>query len=359
MGSKRKRDEKKRDFQKRKLKVGKTAAKPDNYTDTSFTAKSISLPNQTIAKKPAHSAPGNPDVDLTHHLLLTKHHLASTRKETLIYIETHLPSNTSLYKQILSLTLSLVTDSSQSVREAFVSLLSACADKQPGFLELHMRSIVLFVHSAMTHIQVAVRSTSSMVLGVLVEKSPSALVRGHFVKILRSFFSLMSWNFGKDRQSVSLAVSSDSLEGRGQKARVNHLCVLRKFLKASLFEEKNSTDALAIDWSKCSTIHWQTPKFMIPSNPQAYAQLKLYVEEIPASVSSDTPDGSLSLADIDGISTEDQDTRRRITLDIFSAPLKANLFNIVKEGGEVGKEAQGCIATLDKLEKEMGVQLTN
>lgn len=51
MGSKRKKAEKQKDFVKAKLRVGKTAAKPDNHTDTSFIAKSISIPNQTINKR--------------------------------------------------------------------------------------------------------------------------------------------------------------------------------------------------------------------------------------------------------------------------------------------------------------------
>ncbi|MBE7181803.1 MAG: hypothetical protein INR71_11465 [Terriglobus roseus] len=37
--SSKKKKEKKKDFQKAKLKVGKTKAKPANFTDTSFKAK--------------------------------------------------------------------------------------------------------------------------------------------------------------------------------------------------------------------------------------------------------------------------------------------------------------------------------
>lgn len=39
--SNRKKKEKKKDFQKPKLKVGKTKAKPSNFTDTSFKSKGI------------------------------------------------------------------------------------------------------------------------------------------------------------------------------------------------------------------------------------------------------------------------------------------------------------------------------
>jgi len=41
--SNRKKAEKKKDFQKPKLKVGKGKVKPDNFTDTSFKSKGIYL----------------------------------------------------------------------------------------------------------------------------------------------------------------------------------------------------------------------------------------------------------------------------------------------------------------------------
>lgn len=354
MGSNRKKKEKKKDFQKRKLRVGKTAARADNHTDTSFTAKTISLPSQSLAKKPDSDAVTE-QVDLTHHLLLTKHHAAATRKEVLLYIQNHLPSNPSLYKQILTLTVSLVTDQSNGVRLAFVSLLAACAQKQPGLLELHMRSIVLFVHSAMSHIQGDIRGTSSAVLKVLVDHAAPALVKGHFVKTLRSYFSLMSWTLSGDKKAVSLAVNtSAALGGASKKARVAHLTVLQKFLDAALFESTQEQPS-AIDWTTTSTIHPQTSRFMLPSNPQAYAPLKLFYHELPSNRiedDGDVEDGAYSLRDIDNVSTEDQATRRKILHDVFLGPLKKNLTNIVREGGEAGKEANSCLVTLDRFEEE-------
>ncbi|SGZ56298.1 CIC11C00000004522 [Sungouiella intermedia] len=356
MGSKKKKAEKKKDFQKTKLKVGKTTAKPDNYTDTSFTARSISLPNQSIAKKVDAHLTGQ--VDLTHHLLLTKHHSAATRKEVLNYIENHLPSSPSLYKQILTLTVSLVTDQSASVRRAFISLLAACADKQPGLLELHMRSIILFVHSAMSHIQGDIRSTSTGVLEVLVDKAPAALVKGYYVKTLRQFFTLMSWTLTDDKSAVSLAVNTtSSLDGSSKKARVGHLTFLTKFLEAALFEQPVKESSTSIDWSNCVTTHPQTPRYMLPANSLAFAPLKLYITELPsnmlaAQAANSSVDGAYSLYDLEKVSSEDQDTRRKITYDVFLKPLKKNLTSIMKEGGEAGKEANTCIAVVDRFEKD-------
>lgn len=355
MGSKKKRAEKKKDFQKTKLRVGKTAAKPDNYTDTSFTAKSISLPNQTISKPKLGgtqtSDSAGTDVDITHHLQLTKHHLASTRKEVLFFIETHLPSNSATYKQILTTTLSLLTDQSESVRLAFISLLSACADRQPGFLQLHMRSIVLFVHSAMSHIRADVRATSTKALDILVTKAPTALVSGFFVKTLRSFFSLLSWTLSEDKKAVSLAVNTTaSLGSVTKKTRAHHLAVLHRLLNAALFSDESTTTTT--NWSRCSVIHPQTPQFMLPQTPQAYTQLNLFVEELPSLQGASGASGRdvYTLADVDAVSTEDIGTRRKILADVFLLPLRRNLSSTTRDGGDIGAAANKCLQLLDKLE---------
>lgn len=347
MASSRKKKEKKKDFQKRKLRVGKTAARPDNHTDTSFTAKAISLPSQSLAR-------AHPDrVDLSHHLLLTKHHSAATRKEVLAYIEAHLPANPSLYKQILTLTVLHVTDPSHGVRLAFVSLLAACARRQPGLLELHMRSIVLFVHSAMSHLLADVRATSSAVLRVLLDHAAPALVKGHFVRTLRSYFALMAWTLSGDKKAVSVAANAAALGG-GSKARVAHLAVLQRFLAAALLHPAHDP-ASAVDWAATGTVHPQTCRFMLPSNPQAYAPLQLFVPELPSHRVDDdgaADDGAYSLHDVDHVSTEDQATRWKIMRDVFMAPLRKNLAAVVREGGEPGKEAHACLATLLQFEDE-------
>lgn len=357
MTSKKKRAEKKKDFQKAKLRVGKIAAKPDNYTDTSFTAKYICLPYQTLSKPKSSVTQnwnGQGDVDLTHHLQLVKHHLASTRKEVLAFIEAHLPSNSSSYKQILTVTLSLLTDQSESVRLAFVSLLLGCADRQPGFLQLHMRSIILFVNSAMTHIRGEVRATSTRVLDILVTKSPKVLVSGFFVKTLRSFFSLLSWTLTEDKKAVSLAINTNaSLGGISTKACARHLTVLGKLLDAALFAD--DSEPASIDSKQCSIIHPQTTQFMLPLTPQAFSQLKLFVNELPSQQDASAVSGNdvYLLGDIDDLSTEDIETRRKIVVDVFLVPLRKNLVVTTKDGGEVGTTANKCLQLLDKFEREV------
>ncbi|KAK6204976.1 Rix1 complex component [Scheffersomyces amazonensis] len=378
MASKRKRTEKQKDFVKAKLKVGKTAKKPDNYTDTSFTAKTISLPNQSIQSRVSNAGSSSTssgsasqtDIDLTHQLSLTKHHSSSTRKEVLLYIQNHLPANNpSLYKQIVASTVPLILDTSMQVRTQLISLLTECANKQPGLLDLHIRSIILFIHSAMTHIQPEIRNSASKFLAILIEHAPSSLVKSYFIKTLRSYFTLMSWTLTTDKKSVSLAITTSSTIGNSsvKKARSHHVSILKSFLNASLFiEEQKNND---IDEENVILTHPQSLKYLVPTTSQPFTSLKLFTADMPRRQISSTDkesmnsgssdDGKFHIADLDTLSTEDISTRRKIIIDIFLHPLTKNLNNLIKEGGEVGKEAKGCLTVLEKLTAEISSNKEN
>lgn len=373
MGSKRKKTEKQKDFVKKKLKVGKTAAKPDNHTDTSFTAKAISLPNQSLNKKAnqngrssAAASAGISDVDLTHQLSLLKHHSNTTRKEVLIYIEQHLPSNSpSTYKLIIQACSPMISDESLMVRTQLVQLFNACAKARPGLLDLHIKTLILFIHSAMTNIQPPVRNSSSKFLGVLVDNAAESLVRSYFIKTLKTYFNLLAWTLVDDKKSVSLAITtSSSTGGATKKARIEHLIVLRKFLRAALFRPKvANTDSVKIDISNTSMIHPLLGKYLIqPSILRPFAPLKLFVKEMRVIAASDSvskdvsfgsgvDEGKFTIHDLQTLSTEDLSTRRKVMQDVFLKPMVKNLTNFVKEGGEVGREANSILALIEKFKK--------
>ncbi|ABN68682.2 protein involved in rRNA processing [Scheffersomyces stipitis CBS 6054] len=356
MATKRKKAQKAKDFVKPKLKVGKTAAKPDNHTDTSFTAKTISLPNQSIAKKSKSgvSEEQKQEIDLSHHLSLTKHHASATRKEVLIYIDQHLPSNPSLYKQIFTSIIPLILDQSASVRTTLVALFNKCANMQPGILELHIRSIALFIHSAMTHLHPEIRNSSTKFLNVLVEHAPQSLSKSFFVKTMRSYFTLMSWTLTDDKKSVSLAITtSAAIGGSVKKARIGHLAVLKAFLQASLFPQLSDSAESEINPAIVVSVHPQSYKYLIPAaTSQAFAPLKLFANELPNN-SKDIDDGKFHISDLDTITAEDLDTRRKVFVDVFQKPVVKNLNSLVKEGGEVGREANSCMTIIDNLEQEL------
>lgn len=344
MGSKRKKTEKQKDFVKKKLKVGKTAAKPDNHTDTSFSARTISLPHQgSLTRNAAAVGVGvRSEAELLRHLSLAKHHAAATRREVLLYVEQHLPTdNPSLFKQIITAVTPLVADPSQSVRAQLALLLAACAHAAPGLLELHMRSLVLFVHAAMTHIQPEIRNWSSKFLGILVAHAGEALARMHFIKTLRLFFTVLAWPLVDDKRLVSLAVTSSAAAGPLKSARIGHLSVLRQFLAAALSEPP--AEAL----EDVATIHPLTQRYLLPSRSRPFVSLKLFVKEMPAVAAQtsrdDVDEGTFSLEDLATLLTEDLDTRRKVVVDVFLRPMVKNLDNLMKEGGEVGREAKGVM----------------
>ncbi|CCG23093.1 Ipi1 protein [Candida orthopsilosis Co 90-125] len=335
MGSKRKQKEKQKDFKKAKLKVGKTAQKADNYTDTSFKSKTISLPGQSITN--VHSSK-----DLQHQLSLTKHHSSTARKEVLISLTQNPPSNPSSYKQIISSVTPLILDESKDVRLEVLNLLKECGKSQPGLLDLHKRTVILFIISAMTHIQPGIRNTSTKFLDLVIEYAD---IKSYFVKILKNIFILMGWPLQNDSKSNSVSITSSSsilLGTNTKKARVDHLIALAKFLQATLFEQEvePTTDYN----SDAITTHPQSRKYLIPNIPQAYAPLKLFVNEISVG------HGNLGeLQNLDTLTTEDLSTRVNVMNHFFKDKLMNSLSNLAKEGGEVGREATRCIQILEKI----------
>ncbi|ODV79950.1 Pre-rRNA-processing protein IPI1 [Suhomyces tanzawaensis NRRL Y-17324] len=357
MGSKKKKADKRKDFVKPKLRVGKTAAKPDNHTDTSFVAKTIHLPNQSLAKPAGQAQSDRGDVDLSHHLSLTKHHSSTTRKEVLAYIQAHLPNNPSFYKNILTAVVPLILDQSAGVRAAVVSLLVACAHKQQGLLDLHMRTVVLFIYSAMTHILPDIRNDSTKFLQILVDHAGQSVARAYFIKTIKNFFGLLAWTLTDDKKAQSLAITTSlSLGGSTKKARIFHLIVLRKFLEASLFEPTGAVN----DVELAAAVHAQSYKYQLSQAPQPFSPLNLFTTTLPRSRTVENSlsnqgvdDGTFSLKDLDSISSEDLETRRKILKDVFFKPSLKNLKSLIKEGGEVGREANSCMAVLEKLDAEL------
>lgn len=320
-------------MQKAKLRVGKDKAKPANFTDTSFSMKTISMPGQSLNNRL------EGEVDIIKRLNLTKHHQSSTRKETLIYIENHLPDNPSLYKQILSAIMPLIIDQSSSVRTALVSLLVACAQRQPSLMELHARSMVLFIHSAMTHINTAIRNDSSKFLDVLVQYGPDSLLRSSWVRTLRSFFTLLAWTLNDSKQSVSLAVTTSSVTNTSSKAKKVLLESFHKFVKAGCNpSEAEANSAIVL------TEHYLTSRYLIPTTPQPFAHLQLFAREI-----SQKKESSDTTQDLNAISCEDSETRRRVFVEFFAPQVLKNVGTMIKDGGEVGKTAKSVQVLVEEL----------
>ncbi|KAH6679126.1 pre-rRNA-processing protein-like protein ipi1 [Halenospora varia] len=320
MGSSmRKKKEKKKDFQKVKLKVGKTKAKADNFTDTSFRAKSIVVNQQSLTT----SAPSSSS-QFAHYLSLASSSKSDTqRRDALSYLTTQLASQpvnapmplpTSI---LLPKLLPLILDGSQSVRTQllkFLRLLPAedVADRAEQAL--------LYTRAGMTHLAAEIRVDALAVLEWLLEVAKEDVVTcpGGWVKTLKSFMSMMGW--AASSGSTKWTSASKASFGKAGKAFPRQVLVLAQFLKIGLVE----LDAQP----PISTASGLFPlcdveKHMIPTRSNAFAHLNLFG-------SSRDEEGEMYI---------DREDRQRVFQKRFQEAVEVGIANAKKEAGEAGRAA--------------------
>lgn len=248
MTSSRKKKEKKKDFVKQKLKVGKTKPKSTSHTDTSFKARTITLPNQSIV---------DDGKSITHYLQLLSHHSHKTRNQTLLYIKEHFIEKAASenaqsidYKPIILKSAARLTDEDKYVRKSVVDLFSAMPSSA---LDANSSDIMMYVRSAMTHINPDIRATSTGVIDLLMQRAPQQVCRANFASTMKCFISLLGWQelfkameaerakgiSKKDEKSLAgansiIAASSLELVGSMIKARASHVKSLGLFVNAGV-----------------------------------------------------------------------------------------------------------------------------
>ncbi|KAI5836112.1 hypothetical protein K523DRAFT_367828 [Schizophyllum commune Tattone D] len=176
--------EKAADFSKAKLKLGKGKQAPTNAVDTSFKARSIALPNQSIAVEKDGDAPTTKRRhtldDLLAHL---KHYNAGTRRDALMglrellneHSELIVPSLTSLVNACVR----IIADEDASVRKALLSFMSWLIPLIPvDLLAPHASVLILFASSAQTHIFPEIRVDAVRFINLFLEYVPDAMVTG-------------------------------------------------------------------------------------------------------------------------------------------------------------------------------------
>lgn len=181
--------EKRKDFAKTKLKVGKSKAAAANATDTTIRSRSIVLPKQSVNTdaivKSANRA--------AHLLALVGHKSADARKEALQQLAA-LPNTDAMLKtQIIQAVCPLVCDDARPVRQAVLALLPALRPSRRLWTASVAR-FLLHVDGAMTHIQPAIRADSTRFLRLALELGDSeSLVRQHLRPLLDKFAKLLGW----------------------------------------------------------------------------------------------------------------------------------------------------------------------
>lgn len=175
MTKSRKQKQKKQDFLKRKLKVGKTKPKASNLTDTSFVSRTISIKNQHLEH----------DHDLSKKLSLLKHHNVTVRKETLQNFQKAIPKiiHSKLMSPLLTQCIPLICDDSRVVREQLVELIKEIGKWDAQVLRLHCKVFVLYINMATTHIVPQIQNDSTKFLLCLLEICQDELIRQAWVKL--------------------------------------------------------------------------------------------------------------------------------------------------------------------------------
>ncbi|KAJ3920675.1 hypothetical protein F5877DRAFT_37627 [Lentinula edodes] len=182
--SAKRRKEKAADFAKAKLKLGKGKQAPSNAIDTSFKARSIALPSQSIAVEKDDSAPTTRrKLSLDDLIVNIKHHNPGTRKDTIFgfreLLDAHWELIDSSLPILINVTVRIIGDEDASVRKALLSFYSWLIPRIPKEdLVPHAPLILLFTTSAQTHIFPEIRIDAIRFLNIFLEYFPEVIVRG-------------------------------------------------------------------------------------------------------------------------------------------------------------------------------------
>ncbi|KAF2202135.1 hypothetical protein GQ43DRAFT_431034 [Delitschia confertaspora ATCC 74209] len=331
MGSSAKRKkEKKKDFQKVKLKVGKTKTKPANYTDTSFKAKSIVLNQQSLSVNTTSVA-----AQCSHHLSLLSHKSDTQRRDSLAYLTSAvtntapgspLPQPASV---ILPAIQRLVLDGSKGVREQCLKLFQSLPS---GDIASHTDQLLLYTRAGMNHLAVEIRSFSLEVLEWLIGTAGDEVVScaGGWVKTLKCFLNLLGWQTqvnGKwsANKSVQTIFAGKAAAG-DTKIQVKQMNALASFLRAGLVPSKG---VMADKSDSACFPLWHNGHHIPSERSNAYAYLNLFG----------------AARDEETEMYEDREDRQRIFHEKAEAAIIAGLEQAKKSGGEIGRAA----ATLRKV----------
>ncbi|KAK7536326.1 Rix1 complex component [Phyllosticta citribraziliensis] len=340
--SSKKKKEKQKDFQKPKLKVGKAKPKADNFTDTSFKAKSIVVKSQSI-----HTTPQGVVAECAHYLGLLSHKTDTQRREALAYltgaINTARAQNVPLPQPvsvIIPKAGTLIYDNAKSVREQLLKLLQVLP---PNDVKPYVEDLVLRTRAGMTSLSMDIRLSSLDVLDWLLKSHPEDTVScaGGWVHTLKCFNSTLGFRepvSSSAPQKWSTAAStvgaSHSDSEKLKKLRAHQLTSLATFLRTGIVEDpeekeraKEEADRLR---RQCFPLHQAYHHMHTPQN--AFDHLNLFGAP----------------PDEDNRMYTDRHGRQRAFAKLARPALENGLKSAKKEGGMVGRAA----AEVEKVVQE-------
>ncbi|KAK3067012.1 rRNA processing protein [Teratosphaeriaceae sp. CCFEE 6253] len=335
MGSSaKKKREKKSDFQKTKLKVGKARPQNTNATSTSFTAKSIILKQQSLSE----TARDGPAL-FNHNLSLVSSSNAKQRENALQYLTTvclaageeGLPQSASA---IVAKAQPYLIDGSKDVRNQVLRLFKALPASEIGPLD----TILLYTKAGMVHLADDIKLFSLDVLDWLLQSNAEAVMAcpGGWAKTLRTFQNLLSWHGGQMANGAVQtnggwsATKTASNKLGSNKLLVHQLNTLANFLSVGLMRPPKDPQAAA----KLAAAYfplYQYDRHMLSrkSNPFGYLNLFGAPRDAESEIYEDTEERVSVLNEL-GLAERFQEGAREAK----------------KEAGEVGRAASAVVKAL-------------
>ncbi|KAF8912738.1 hypothetical protein CPB84DRAFT_1670522 [Gymnopilus junonius] len=247
--SSKKRKEKVADFSKAKLKLGKGKAPATNAIDTSFKARSIALPSQSIVVEKDASEPITKRQltfgDLISHL---KHYNAGTRKDAVLGLRELLDSNwemiDSCLTSLLNALVRLISDEARThVRKQLLSFLAWLLPRIPSDdLAPHSSLLLLFTTSSQTHIFPEIRIDAVRLLDILLDCIPESTVDGwgetthrHGSRVLEGYLGILNAGTRYGESEGPLRATSTASVVLTPASKLVVLRSLSTFLQKALF----------------------------------------------------------------------------------------------------------------------------
>lgn len=323
--SSKKKREKKKDFQKPKLKVGKTKPKPSNFTDTSFKSKAIFLQQQLTENEP------NSTERFKHYMSLATSRSDTQRRDALSYLTGQLstspPTNLVGTPTLLSKFLPLMSDASGSVRKQLLKLLQAIPADE---VKPHVEKVILYIRGALTHISQEIKDDGLNYMDWLLDVAGDEVVAGAgcWVKPLKDIMSVLGW-------AVRTTISTTGKGGWTSAPRTTFGAKKhgesfpRQMLVLSKFLEYGFKPETPVVWSYSD---WFDNIGQIPKTSDPYGYLGLFKPP----------------RDEDGEIYRNREDRQDIFHKRFFDAISTGVDMAKKEGGMAGRAA----AVLDKTLKE-------
>ncbi|TEB34941.1 hypothetical protein FA13DRAFT_1660099 [Coprinellus micaceus] len=252
-----KKKDKAADFTKAKLKLGKGKQLANNAIDTSFKARSIVLPTQSIVIEKDASTPLTKRHlsfnDLITHL---KHYNAATRKDAILgmreLLETHWHLLESNLAPLVNAVVRLIGDEDASVRKALLGFMSWMVPRIPSEnIVPHAQLLLLFTTSAQTHIFPEIRIDAVKSLDIFLESIPETVVsgistKGHGSRVLDGYLGILNAGTkygGNEGPATATSTASVTLSQTSKLVVYNSLSTFLKHALAPNASAASSPDA--------------------------------------------------------------------------------------------------------------------